>query len=126
MGQAKDRHEHKGLELIIDAQHRDGRFGEGRKDLVEAHHQEGADGLHDHRGDAHGVDIPDGGAVETEAFEGHMDCMAFAEHHIEAVAHGQNLTGDGGYRRAQDAHLGQAEQAEDQNGVQNDVGDAAH
>ena len=127
---AEYRHEDEALELEIRAENGLARLsqqGAGRRIVEAVEHQieavrhQGADCNHDHGGDADGEDSGDHPAVGPEApqIQPHIGILLFVEEHGQKEGH--NLTDDGRDCRARDAHARQAEPAENQDGIQNDV-----
>ncbi len=123
MGQAKHRHKGKGLQLEIGAKNRNGGLRKADQDDIHAHLHHRADGLHDNAGQANGVNIAQGAAVEAEAPQGHLDGVALGKHDHQGHNAGQNLADDGGNGGTLYPHGGAAQQAKNHNGVQNQVGD---
>ena len=124
---AEERHEEEGLELEIDAEDAGGGLGEALEDLIDAEVHDGADAHHDDGGDAHAEDGADHMTVGLDVATAEileLPVVLQIQRHGEAC--GNPLTDDGGQGCAGDAHCGQTEPAEDQDGVEDDVGNGAH
>ena len=119
--EAEAGHEDEALQLEIRAEDRGRRLGEGDEDVIHAKHHHRADGLHDDRGDADGVNVGNGGAVGADARKAQLDLDIFrvVEHKTERRA--EKLARDRGEGRARDLKARKAEKAEDQDGVEHDV-----
>ena len=129
---AEHRHEDEALQLVVCAE--DGRadLAEAHADVLKAHEHEihavvhhGADGDHDHGRHADGQNAADELPVRAEAAQMQADVRIFAV----VEDHGQNKRHDLAEHRGHgctgDLHARQAEQAEDEDGVKNDVQDRA-
>lgn len=75
--EAEDRHENKALQLKIDAEDGGGGRSEGDQDFIHAKGHYGADGGHDDRWDADGVDLPNHFSTGPEALEAKGDFIIF-------------------------------------------------
>ena len=124
---AEQRHEEEGLELEIDAEDAGGGLGEALEDLVDAEVHDGADAHHDDGGDAHTQDRADNVAIGLHVAAAQLlELLVVSAVQVHGQDGGDPLTDDGGQSGAGDAHFGQTEPAEDQDGIQDDVGDRAH
>ena len=123
--QAEDGHENEALELEVRAEHRRRRLGKGDEDLVHAEHHHRADGLHDDGRHADRVDLLDRRGVRTDLAAAQMHVGIAREVEIEADGRADELTDNGGDRRTGDLQPREAEQAENEDGVENDVGGRA-
>ena len=123
--QAEHRHENEALQLEINPEHRHGGGGEAVEDAVHAIGHQRADGGHDDGGHAHLQNRPDHPAHRTEAPEGEMDLGIFPEMEEHGGHGAAELAEHGGGGGAGHAHGGEAQQAEDQDGVHDDVDDGA-
>ena len=65
--ETEHRHEHKALQLEVDAEHGHRRAGEADEDGVHAEGHDAADGVHADGGQTDGVDAADGAAGRPEA-----------------------------------------------------------
>ena len=119
--QAEDGHEDEALELEIGPEHGGCGGGEAQQDAVEEEDHHGADALHEDGGDADAVDGPDGGAVEADLFGAQVELRVVPEVQEEGQPGGHPLADDRGQGRAGHLQPGQAEEAEDEDGVQDDV-----
>ena len=124
---AEQGHEEEGLELEVDAEDAGGGLGEALEDLVDTEVHDGADAHHDDGGDAHIQDGADHIAVRLQVAAAELLELPVV---LQIQRHGEDggepLADDGGEGCTGDAHGGQAEPAEDQDGVEDDVGDSAH
>ena len=123
--EAEYRHEYKGLQLEIYPQYADGGGRKGDEDLVHAKVGHRADGLHHDAGQAYPVDLADKLALGPEAPELHLDKAVVLMQVIHAHQHAQQLAqhrGDGGARHPQ---LREAQQAENEDGIEDDVENGA-
>ena len=123
--QAEHRHEDEALKLEVCAEHGGGRLGEGEEDLVHAEHHGGADGLHDDGGEAHPVDLRRHLAVPADLPGQDVDVRIAFEVQHQGSGGSHNLPCHRGNGGAGHLHPGQAEPAEDQDGVQHDVDEGA-
>ncbi|OQA40079.1 MAG: hypothetical protein BWY50_02066 [Spirochaetes bacterium ADurb.Bin315] len=120
--QAEDRHEDEGLEPEIDSINRYRIGTEGDEDLVEAGGQYGADPLHDDRRDSYEVDVPHDPLIEFQILFG--DCYFFVSPHVVNGKERRNmLAGHGGDRCSQNTETGKPQEPENENRIQDDVGD---
>ena len=119
--EAEARHEDEALELEVSTEHRGRRLGERDENFVHAEHHHRADGLHDDRRNADGVDVRHRRAVGTDVLEVDLHLGIFLEVQEKAEARADELADDRGDRRARDLHAGKAQKAENQNRVEHDV-----
>ena len=125
--QAEDRHEDEALELEIGAEHGGGGGGEDEEDLVHAEGHHRADGLHDDGGDAHPVDLLGHDGVPADVLPVRCECPWL---HLRFTIRRQrspprSVQQRWPQRRRPRSIRGSAAQAEDQNGVHDDVDDGA-
>lgn len=123
--QTEDRHKHKRLQFEVQAKHRIGSGGERGQDPIEGHGHHRANRLHDNGGHAYNVNVFDDFSVGPEPPEGDVNVVIPEGDYQDCHDHGQDLTGYSGDGSAGYPHGGEAQQAEDHNGVQNNVGDSA-
>ena len=117
VGDAEDGHEHKALQLVIDAEHVYGRLGEGDENFVHAEHHHAAEALHDNGRQPHAVDDANGVPAGAKALDAQADFVVFDMVDGHAQRRAAPLANDGGKRRARHAHGGEAQQAENHDGV---------
>ena len=113
------------MQLEVHPQHANGGGRKGDEDLIHAEVGHRADGLHHDAGQAHPVDFTDELALGPEAPELHLDKAVVLMQVIHAHQHAQQLAqhrGDGGACHPQ---LWEAQQAEDEDGVKDDVENGA-
>ena len=113
------------MQLVVNAEHAGGHLVEALENLVHAEVHNGANAVHDHRGNAHlqngGDDLPVGlHKLHTELHLGIVaQIQVDAQHRAGALADDRRHGGTG------HAHLGHAPPAVDEHGVENDVDDGA-
>ena len=119
------RHKNKALQFKIDTE--DSRRGgrEHKQDLVHPKYHHGTDGLHDDRGNADLIDRGDDLPVRPESLHVQVQLLVFGAVKIKGKYYGHDLSGhrsDGcpGHLQAR-----KTEQAEDQDGIHDDVDDGS-
>lgn len=121
---AEDGHKDEAIELEVDAEHSGGSLGGrviGDEDLVHQKDHHGANGHHNDRGDADGVNAADDLPVGTETAEVQLDVGVFPPVEDETEDAAANLPDHGGNGGAADAQT----KHKDENGVKDDVDDSA-
>ena len=121
--QTEHRHEHKALELEVNAEHGNRRGGIRDEDHVHDKARQRRDAAHDDRRDADGRDLPHKTSVRADVPQAQMHLRIFevVERHGDDRA--QALADHRRPGRAGNAHLREAEQAEDEDRVEDDVRD---
>lgn len=119
--QAEDRVEDHAVQLEKHAEHRGSGGGKRHQDLIHAESHDRSDGHHNDRGNADPVDLPDQAAVQPEALHAQADLFVFPDVQYKGQDGGQRLSADGCRRGAGDAHLWEAEIAENQNRIHDEV-----
>ena len=115
----------KGLELIVDAQHRDVALGEGCQQTVQEGDEQGGQGQIQDGRNADGVELAVQYGVGAEMLAAQPDRKVGGGIAGEVDAEGDELAEIGGQRRTRDAQCGHRAEAEDQHRVQHDITDAA-
>ena len=126
VAQAKHRHEYKGLQFEIDAQHAHRDIAVGHQNQVHQHVHHRGDGLHDDAGKAHRENALDNRAVRAETFPAQHKLLVFGLVEDKAKRHAADLPDNRRNRRAGHAHAGHAQKAKNQDRVQHDVNNRAN
>ena len=119
--QAKDGHEDEALQLEVGPEDGGGGGGEGDEDAVDPKDHDGADAHHDDGGQADAVNVLDHGPVPADLFQGQVDLGVALQVHDQGGHGSHALAGHGGHGGPGHPQLGRAEEAEDEDGVQDDV-----
>ena len=121
--EAKDRHEHEALELEINAEHRDCRGRKRDEDQVHDEARQRRDAAHDDRRDADGRDLAHELAARADVPQAQVDLRILAMIEDDRHDRAQALANHRRPGRAGNAHLREAEQAEDEDRVEDDIRD---
>ena len=119
-GQVKE-----GLELVVDAQHHHIALGEGGQQVVQEGDQQGGQGQIQDGRHADGIEASFQRGVGPQGLPAQADgrCSGAVDHEVEDE--GDGLTDAGGQRCTGDAQRGHRAEAEDEDGVQQDIAHAA-
>lgn len=123
--EAEERHKEKAVELEVDAVDRRRGGAERQQDLIHEVGGDRADGGHQNGGEADGIDLADEGKIETDLFGIDTDIGIVLLIEDNTKHCGDQLTDDGSIGSAPDAHGRAAEEAEDHDGIEDDIDDGA-
>ena len=117
------RHEDKALQLKINAEHRSGGGREHKQDLVHSKYHDGTDGLHDDRRHANLIDGSNNFFIRAESFHIQIQFFVFGTVKVDRKGNGNDLPGHCGDGGSGYLQPGKSEQAEDQDGIHDNIDD---
>lgn len=121
----EQRHKEEAVELKVNAVDRRSGGAERQQNLVHQIGGDRANGSHQDRGEADGIDLADDGEIKADLFEIDADIGIVLLIEDNAQRRGDELADNGGVGGTLDAHGGAAEETEDHNGIKNDIDDGA-